>query len=121
MRLTVVRPFTWQSWTGARITAYVFLIPPVSLFWLTFCTHGYIYGYMLELRRNLAHLTLGIFLAFLVVSLSHALVIIINLSLIGGLLISVYLYNEYDVAFLAWLFARFDRPSKFTARGAVTF
>jgi len=76
---------------------------------------------MLELRRNIAHLTLGILLAYLVVSLSHALVIIINLSLIGGLLLSVYLYDKYDVAFLAWLFSRFDRPSKFTARGAIIF
>lgn len=76
---------------------------------------------MLELRRNVAHLILGIFLAYLVVSLQHALVIVINLSLIGCLLLSVYLYNEYHIAFLAWLFARFDRPSKFTARGAIIF
>ncbi len=76
---------------------------------------------MLELRRKLAHLILGTFFAFLVVSLPHALVVTINAVLIVGLLVSVYLYQVHDVRFFVWLFGRFDRPSKFTARGAATF
>jgi phytol kinase len=76
---------------------------------------------MLELRRKIAHLLLGTFLAFLVVSLPHELVVVGNVLLIGGLLVSSYLYQRYNIAFLAWLFSRFDRPSKFAAKGAITF
>jgi len=76
---------------------------------------------MLELRRNLAHLLLGTFFAFLVVSLPHELVIVGNMVLIGGLFVSSFLYQRYNIAFLAWLFARFDRPGQFTAKGAILF
>ncbi len=76
---------------------------------------------MLELRRKVAHLILGTFFAYLVVSLPHALVVLINLLLIAGLLVSAYLYEAHDVRFFVWLFEQFDRPSKFTARGAITF
>ncbi len=76
---------------------------------------------MLELWRKVAHLILGTIFAFLVVSLPHALVIAINLLLIAGLLVSAYLYQVYKVRFFVWLFERFDRPGKFTARGAVIF
>ncbi len=76
---------------------------------------------MLELRRKLAHLILGTFSAFLVVSLPHAVVIAINILLIAGLVISAYLSQVYKIRFFVWLFERFDRPSKFTARGAIIF
>jgi dolichol kinase len=77
---------------------------------------------MLELRRNVAHLLLGTFFALLVVSLSHALVIICNAVLIGGLVVASFLYQRYNIVFLTWLFRRFDRPSsRFTAKGAITF
>jgi dolichol kinase len=76
---------------------------------------------MLELRRNIAHLLLGTFFAILVVSLPHGLVLIGNAVLIGGLIIASFLYQTYDIAFLTWLFTRFDRPSRFTAKGAITF
>jgi dolichol kinase len=76
---------------------------------------------MLELRRNMAHLLLGTFFALLVVLLPHELVIGINLLLIGGLLGSSFLYQRYNIAFLAWLFTRFDRPGKLVAKGAIIF
>jgi len=76
---------------------------------------------MLELRRNIAHLLLGTFFALLVVSLSHALVIICNAMLIAALVVASFLYQRYNIAFLTWLFASFDRPSRFTAKGAITF
>ncbi|MDD1721371.1 MAG: hypothetical protein LUP95_05230 [Euryarchaeota archaeon] len=76
---------------------------------------------MLELRRKLAHLILGVIFAYLVVSLPHELVVTVNLLLIVGLLISAYLYQVHHVRFFIWLFEQFDRPSKFTARGAITF
>ncbi|MGZ4903239.1 MAG: diacylglycerol/polyprenol kinase family protein [Halobacteriota archaeon] len=76
---------------------------------------------MLELRRKLAHLVLGTLFAFLVVSLPHALIVTINLLLIASLLVSAYLYQVHKVRFFVWLFERFDRPGKFTARGALTF
>ncbi len=76
---------------------------------------------MLELRRKLAHLILGVLFACLVVLLPHVLVVTINLLLIASLLISAYLYQAHEVRFFIWLFERFDRPGKFTARGAITF
>ncbi|MGZ4916683.1 MAG: hypothetical protein ACXV45_08530 [Halobacteriota archaeon] len=76
---------------------------------------------MLELRRKLAHLILGTCFAYAVVSLPHTLVVAVNLLLIAGLLVSAYLYQAHKVRFFVWLFERFDRPGKFTARGAVTF
>jgi dolichol kinase len=76
---------------------------------------------MLELRRNIAHLLLGTFFAFLVVSLPHGLVLICNAVLIGGLIVASFLYQRYNITFLTWLFTRFDRPSRFTAKGAITF
>lgn len=76
---------------------------------------------MLELRRNIAHLLLGTFFAFLVVSLPHEIVIVGNILLITGLFVSSFLHQRYNIAFLNWLFARFDRPGKFTAKGAITF
>jgi dolichol kinase len=76
---------------------------------------------MLELRRKVAHVVLGTFFAVLVVSFPHELVVITNMLIIGVLLASSYLHQKYHVAFLAWLFSCFDRPSKFTAKGAVIF
>jgi dolichol kinase len=76
---------------------------------------------MLELRRNIAHLLLGTFLAFLVVSLPHELVLVGNAVLIGGLMVASFLHQRYNIAFLTWLFTNFDRPSTFTAKGAITF
>ncbi len=76
---------------------------------------------MLELRRNIAHLLLGTFFAFLVVSLPHGLVLICNAALIGGFIVASFLYQRYNITFLTWLFTRFDRPSRFTANGAITF
>ncbi|MFZ0926147.1 MAG: hypothetical protein WCE82_03510 [Halobacteriota archaeon] len=76
---------------------------------------------MLELRRNIAHLLLGTFFALLVVSLPHALVLICNAVLIGALVVASFLYQRYDITLLTWLFTRFDRPSRFTAKGAITF
>ncbi len=76
---------------------------------------------MLELRRKLAHLILGVFFAYLVISLTHALVITINVVLIAGLMVSAYLSQVYKIKMFVWLFERFDRPSKFTARGAIIF
>ena len=76
---------------------------------------------MLELRRKVAHLILGTCFAYVVISLPHALVVTVNLLLIAGLLVSAYLSQVHKVRFFVWLFERFDRPSKFTARGAVTF
>ncbi len=76
---------------------------------------------MLELRRKVAHLILGVFFAFLVVSLPHAIVIAINILLIAGLVASAYLSQVYKIRFFVWLFERFDRPSKFTAQGAIIF
>ena len=76
---------------------------------------------MLELRRNIAHLLLGTFFAFLVVSLPHELVLVGNAVLISGLIVASFLHQRYNIAFLTWLFTNFDRPSKFTAKGAITF
>lgn len=76
---------------------------------------------MLELRRNIAHLLLGTFFAFLVVSLPHELVLVGNAVLISGLIVASFLHQRYNIAFLTWLFTHFDRPSKFTAKGAITF
>lgn len=76
---------------------------------------------MLELRRNMAHLLLGSFFAFLVVTLPHELVIACNGLLICALLISSFLYQNHKIALLTWLFTRFDRPGKFTAKGAIIF
>ena len=76
---------------------------------------------MLELRRNIAHLLLGTFFAVLVVSLPHELVLVCNAALISGFIVASFLHQRYNIAFLTWLFANFDRPSKFTAKGAITF
>ena len=76
---------------------------------------------LLELRRNIAHLLLGTFFAFLVISFPHGLVLVGNAILIGGLIVASFLYQRYDIALLNWLFARFDRPGRFTAKGAITF
>lgn len=76
---------------------------------------------MLELRRKIAHLLLGTFFAFLVVSLPHELVVAVNLLLIGGLFVCSLLHQRYNIAFLNWLFERFDRLEKFTAKGAILF
>jgi phytol kinase len=77
--------------------------------------------YMLELRRNMAHLLLGSFFAFLVVTLPREIVIACNVLLIGGLLVSSFLYQTYKIPLLTWIFTRFDRPGKFTAKGAIIF
>ncbi|MGZ4864603.1 MAG: hypothetical protein ACXV5H_07380 [Halobacteriota archaeon] len=69
----------------------------------------------------MAHLLLGSFLAFLVVTLPHELVIACNVLLISVLLISSFLYQKRKIALLTWLFTRFDRPGKFTASGAIIF
>jgi dolichol kinase len=76
---------------------------------------------MLELRRKIAHLLLGTFFAFLVVSLPHELMLVVNAVVIGALFVASFLDQRYNVSFLTWLFTRFDRQSKFTARGAITF
>lgn len=76
---------------------------------------------MLELRRNMAHLLLGSFFAFFVITQSHELVIACNILLIIGLLVASYLYQTHKFAVLTWLFANFDRPGKFTAKGAIIF
>jgi dolichol kinase len=76
---------------------------------------------MLELRRNMAHLLLGSFFAFLVVTLPREIVIACNVLLIGGLIVSSFLYQKHKIAVLTWLFTRFDRPGKFTAKGAIIF
>jgi dolichol kinase len=66
-------------------------------------------------------LLLGTFFAFLVVTLPHELVLVGNAVLIGGLMVASFLHQRYSIAFLTWLFTNFDRPSKFTAKGAITF
>jgi len=76
---------------------------------------------MLELRRNIAHLLLGSFFAFLVVTLPRELVIACNLLLISALVLSSLLYQKHKIALLTWIFTRFDRPGKFTAKGAIIF
>ena len=76
---------------------------------------------MLELRRNMAHLLLGSFFAFLVVTLPREIVIACNVLLISGLIVSSFLYQKHKIAVLTWLFTRFDRPGKFTAKGAIIF
>jgi len=76
---------------------------------------------MLELRRNMAHLLLGSFFAFLVVTLPREIVIACNVLLISGLIVSSFLYQKHKIALLTWLFTRFDRPGKFTAKGAIIF
>ncbi len=76
---------------------------------------------MLELRRKLAHLVLGTLFAYLVVALPHVVTIIVNILLIAGLLVSAFLAQVYKFRFFIWLFERFDRPGKFTARGAIIF
>jgi len=76
---------------------------------------------MLELRRNMAHLLLGSFFAYLVVTLPREIVIACNVLLISGLIVASFLYQKHKIAFLTWLFTRFDRPGKFTARGAIIF
>jgi len=76
---------------------------------------------MLELRRNVAHLLLGTFFAFLVISFPRGLVLVVNAVLIGGLIVASFFYQRRDIAFLTWLFTRFDRPGRFTAKGAITF
>ncbi len=76
---------------------------------------------MLELRRNTAHLLLGSFFAFLVVTLPREIVIACNVLLISGLIVASFLYQKHKIALLTWLFTRFDRPGKFTARGAIIF
>lgn len=76
---------------------------------------------MLELRRNLAHLLLGSFFAFLVVILPRELVIACNLLLISALFLSSFLYQTHKIAILTWIFTRFDRPGTFTAKGAIIF
>ncbi|HYA33925.1 MAG TPA: hypothetical protein VEG65_08050 [Candidatus Bathyarchaeia archaeon] len=76
---------------------------------------------MLELRRNIAHLLLGTFFAFLAVSLPREFVLLTVAVVIGALIVASFLHQRYEIPFLVWLFARFDRPIKFTAKGAITF
>ena len=76
---------------------------------------------MLELRRKLAHLLVGIALAFLVVSAPLGFVIACNLLVLVGLFVSSFLDRKRPNRLLTWLFSRFDRQESFTARGAITF
>jgi phytol kinase len=76
---------------------------------------------MLELRRKMAHLLLGMALAFLVATAPHEFVVICNLLVLLGLFVSSFLYQRRPNRLLTWLFSRFDRQERFTARGAITF
>jgi dolichol kinase len=79
------------------------------------------YHYMLELRRKIAHLLLGVALAFLVVSAPLEFVVVCNLLVLLGLLVCSFLHRRRPNWFLTWLFSRFDRKERLTAKGAITF
>ncbi len=76
---------------------------------------------MLELRRNIAHLLLGSFFAVLVITQPRELVIACNIALIIGLSVASLLYQRRKIALFTRIFTNFDRPGKFTAKGAIIF